>query len=66
MSRAPALGLHEGSFGPQPITFSVDEKSTWNPTWQVWIMLAGIVRNFFKMALASRPDGICGGNLGLH
>ena len=24
----PALGLHEGSYGSQPITSSVDEKST--------------------------------------
>ena len=30
-----ALGLHEGNFGLQPITFSMDEKSAWNPTWQV-------------------------------
>ena len=34
VSHAPALGLHEGVFGPQLITSLVDEKPTWNPTWQ--------------------------------
>jgi hypothetical protein len=62
----PTLGLHKGSFGPEPITSLVDEKSTWNPTRQVWIMLAGIVGNFFWTALESRPYGICGGNSILH
>ena len=38
---SPALGLHEGNFGLHPIIFLVDEKSTWNPTWQVWLMLGG-------------------------
>ena len=35
-----------------PYHFLVDEKSTWNFTWlQVWIMLAGIVGQFFKQLL---------------
>ena len=46
MSWKPAWGLHEGYFKLQPITFSMNEKTTWNPTWQVWIMLAGIVGDF--------------------
>ena len=29
VSQALALGLHEGGFGLQPTTFSVDENSTW-------------------------------------
>ena len=41
VSQNPALSSYEGSFGPQSVTFSVDEKSTWNPAWQVWITLAG-------------------------
>jgi hypothetical protein len=41
------FGLHEGSFGLQPITVMVYEKTTWNPTWQVWIMLAEIVGGIF-------------------
>ena len=47
-------------------TSSLDEKSTWNLIWQVWIMLDGIVGKFSKMALEGRPKGICNGNLGLH
>ena len=41
VSWALALGLHEGSFELQPTTFSVNEKSTWNPTWQACIMWEG-------------------------
>ena len=51
VSWAPVLGLHEGSFGPQPITSSKNEKATWNATCQVWLMLAMIVRFFL--------DGSC-------
>ena len=44
----------------------MDEKSTWNPTLDEWIMLAGIVGNFFGMALESRHGGMCGRNLDVH
>ena len=54
VSRPPSLSLHENSFGPQPITSSMDENPTWNPTWQVWIILVGIVRVFFGTILESR------------
>lgn len=46
VSRASTLGLHEGNFGLHSITFSVDENFTWYPTWQVSIMLFGIVGIF--------------------
>ena len=51
MSHAPILGLHEVCFGPQPITFLVDEKSTLNLTCQAWIRLAAIVRLFLRRLL---------------
>ena len=44
----------------------MDEKSSWNPTWQVWIMLAMIVGNYARTALEGRHDGICLGDSGLH
>ena len=46
------------------MTSLVDELSTWLPTWQVWILLVGIVRSFFGMVLEGRPNGICRGNFG--
>ena len=39
----------------------MDEKLTWNPTWQVWKMLVGIVGNLFGAALEARHEGVCGG-----
>ena len=47
---------------PQPITYLVDGKSTWNATWQVWIRLAKIVGNSFGMTLEGGYDGICDRN----
>ena len=62
-----AMGLEEGSFGPEFMTTSVDEKIVWNPTWQVWMTLVGIVRIcFLGTALRGMPDKNCGGNLGLQ
>ena len=52
-TRAPSLGLHEANLGLQSITLSMDEKSTW----QVWIMLVGIVggcRGFFRNGSSSQ------------
>ena len=66
MSCALSLILHEGSFGPQPITSAVNINPTKNSTWQVWIMLTGIARNFFGRTLEGRPDKFCGVNSGLH
>ena len=62
----PCFMLSRGSFEPQPITVALDEKSTRNSTWQVWIMLIWIVGNFSRMALEGRVDGICGMELDLH
>ena len=59
---ALTLGLHEGSFGLQSITSSLNENPTWNPTWQVWITMVGIVKIVFGITLESRLDEICGGN----
>jgi hypothetical protein len=36
----------------------MDGKSTWNPTWQIWIMLGGIVGEFFRTTLEGRPRGM--------
>ena len=47
MSHVHALGLHKGIFGLQLSSFLMDGKSTWNPTWQVRIMMAGIIGEFF-------------------
>ena len=63
---APALGLHEGSFGPQPISSSVGEKRMWNSTCQVYIILVGnssIIYLLFSFGgggqtLEGRSDGI--------
>jgi hypothetical protein len=66
MSHVPTLGLHDDSFGPHLITSSVDEKSTWNSTWQVCIMLARIVKKIFRTTLEGRLDKICGMNLHSH
>ena len=58
----PFIHLREGSFGPQLVTFLLNEKSTWNHgTLQVWIMLVGIVRKCFGTASKGRHDGICHG-----
>ena len=57
MLQAHALALHEGNSTLQPLTYLVDEKFTWSPTWQVWIMLAEIVLDFFKTTLEGRPCG---------
>ena len=66
VSLALVLGLHAGSFEAQPKTSSMTLKSTWNPTWQVWIMLSKIVKMFWGMALKLRLDEIYSGNMGLH
>ena len=65
-SRVLALGLHERSFGWQSTWFSMDEKCTGNLTWQVWIMLTGIVVNSFGTTLEDKPDKIYDGNFGFH
>lgn len=44
----------------------MDEKTIWNPTREVWIMVALFSREFVGMALEGRHDEICGENLGLH
>ena len=54
VSWTPVLGLHEDIFGQHPITFSMDDKFTWNPILQVWIMLARVVGNFFGTTLKDR------------
>jgi hypothetical protein len=41
-------------------------ESTWNSSWQIWIMLAGIVGEFFETTLEGMHDGICNMDLGLH
>jgi len=46
VSQAPALGLHKGNFELHLTPFLADEKSTWNPTHQVWIMLVEVVGSF--------------------
>lgn len=61
---APTLGLHDASFGLQPITLLVDEKLTWNPTWQIWIMLAGIVGGLSRITIKVGQGGMCGGPRG--
>ena len=38
----------------QPITFSMNEEITYNLTRQVWLTLAKIVGDFFRMALEGR------------
>ena len=58
-------GLHEDSFGLQPITFSAEDKFTWNSTLQVWMMLVGIVGDVFGTTLEDRHGGMRSGNLGL-
>jgi hypothetical protein len=60
-----ALGLNEGSFGPHFITFSMDGESIWNHMASM-NNVDHDHREFFGMALKGRPDGICGGNWGLH
>ena len=46
LSRARVLGLHEDTFGLQPITFSSHEEFKHNCTLHVWFMLAMIVGGF--------------------
>ena len=53
-----ALDLHESSFGPP---HSIFQWMTWNPTWQVWFILAKIVGIVFGTSLDSRHDIICDG-----
>ena len=55
-----------GGFGPLFITSLLDENQTWNPTWQVWIMLVRIIGGFFGTTLEGRHDGICDDDLGYH
>ena len=63
---SPILGLHEGSCGSQSIISPVDEKTTWNSTWHVWVMLGRIVGNFLTRVLEvlGMHERICDGNLG--
>lgn len=60
----PCFSLNEGRFGLQPITFSMDEEPTRNPTWQVWIILAVIVEDFSELFLRVVMSGICRGPWG--
>lgn len=46
--------------------FLADEECMWKFTWQVCIMLVGILGVFIKAALEGRLDETCGKNLGLH
>ena len=34
--------------------FLMNEKFTWNPIWEVWMMLVGIVENFIGTTLEDR------------
>lgn len=62
VSWSPTSGVRGGSFGLQPSTpFSTNEKSTWNLTWQVWIMLVMIVRNFSGRLLKVGLTGFAAG-----
>jgi hypothetical protein len=51
------LSLHKGVFGLQPLTFSIYEIFTWDPTQQVWIMSANIIRGFLGTTLEARFGG---------
>ena len=62
----PVFGSHEGSFGSQHTMFLADEECMWKFTWQVCIMLVGILGVFIKAALEGRLDETCSRNLGLH
>ena len=42
----------------------MDEKSTWNRTWQVWIKFVGIVGGVFITSLKGRHGGMCNKPLG--
>ena len=42
------------------ITFMMDEQSTWIPTCEIWIILAGIVRKFYITSLEGKPGRMCG------
>ena len=68
MSHVHAIGYHNDRFGPRSTTSLVIEKTTPNPTWQVWIMMPKIVGSFFLggVTLEGRHDIICGRNLGRH
>ena len=61
-----AQGLHEGIIWLHSITFAMDEKSTWNPTWQVWIMLAGMQGIFSGWLLKVDWGGMCDGPQGYN
>lgn len=64
MSHALALGLQEGGFGSQIIKSLMNEKHAWDMTWQLWMMVAGIVGDFFGTAFESRHEENCDNNLG--
>lgn len=55
--------LREGRFGLQSITSIMNKNLIWNLIWQVCVMLARIVRNFFMTALEGKLDKR---DLGLH
>jgi hypothetical protein len=48
---AMALEKSLYSIRPQHVISSLDEKPTWSPTWQVWMMLAKIVGIFLGWLL---------------
>ena len=48
------------------MAFSVDKKSTLNPTWRVWVMLARVVRAVFPgELLKGRLGEMCGWEFGI-
>jgi len=47
----PFLGLNEGNFKMEFITFLVDENLTWNLTWQIWILSFRSAEEFFGTIL---------------
>ena len=61
MSRALVLGLYEGGFGLQCMTFSVDEKSTANSRASVDDVGEGLGGKFLK----GRLGGMCGRGFGI-
>ena len=48
------LCLCEDNFGLQPIIFLIYDNIHGMSTWQVWILLAGIVENFLGITLEGR------------
>ena len=59
----PCFRYTLGQYGLPTITFSMDEKSTWNPTWQVWTNV-NCHYGDFKIPLEGRHGGMFGMNLG--